>query len=316
MTARPATTIVAPTPIRQSRSIFSTTPRGASHCNRQAIASAEYGITGGKIMNLARSRAAFVMIAPVFSEREPLSAAKDRLARQREAIRPIVSAGDIWDASLCRQGVINFPEKSVGTEEMTARPPRQRDTFRHGNLPEALLDAALVRLEADGAESISLRELASDAGVNHRAVYRHFPDKLSLLARVAERGWQQLAQRLKKSAARKAPGEPALVAASVEFFLFARDHANLFHLMGGARINTEGGFPDLEAAIIDALQVFAVGFAGTGMAPDIVIERTAIFVAALQGVVTQILHRRLHVAPAKAKSFVTDICRMLIKGIR
>ena len=59
-----------------------------------------------------------------------------------------------------------------------------------------------------------------------------------------------------------------------------------------------------------------MGFAGTGMAPDIVIERTAIFVAALQGVVTQILHRRLHVAPAKAKSFVTDICRMLIKGIR
>jgi AcrR family transcriptional regulator len=199
---------------------------------------------------------------------------------------------------------------------MATRPPRQRDTFRHGNLREALLDAALVRLEADGAESISLRELASDAGVNHRAVYRHFPDKLSLLARVAERGWQQLAQRLKRSAARKAPGEPALVAASVEFFLFARDHANLFHLMGGARINTEGGFPDLEAAIIDALQVFAVGFAGTGMAPDIVIERTAIFVAALQGVVTQILHRRLHVAPAKAKSFVTDICRMLIKGIR
>src|SRR3954452_461825 len=139
---------------------------------------------------------------------------------------------------------------------MAAKSPPKRETFRHGNLPEALVCAAMRRLEADGVEAISLRDLARDAGVNHRAVYRHFPDKLSLLARVAERGWQQLGHRLKKSTAGKAPGEPALMAASIDFFLFARDHANLFHLMGGARIRTEDEFPDLEAAVIDALQVF------------------------------------------------------------
>jgi AcrR family transcriptional regulator len=209
----------------------------------------------------------------------------------------------------------NFLCEISGDAEMAGKSPQRRDTFRHGNLPDALVDAALDRLEAEGAESISLRELASAVGVNHRAVYRHFPDKLSLLARVAERGWQQLGHRLKKSTAGKAPGEPALMAASIDFFLFARDHANLFHLMGGARIRTEDEFPDLEAAVIDALQVFAVGFAGTAMAPDIVIERTSVYVAALQGVVTQILHKRLKVAPLNAKSFVADICRMLIKGI-
>ena len=58
-----------------------------------------------------------------------------------------------------------------------------------------------------------------------------------------------------------------------------------------------------------------MGFAGTGMAPNIVIERTAVFVAALQGVITQILHKRLKVAPPNAKSFVADACQMLIKGI-
>ena len=198
---------------------------------------------------------------------------------------------------------------------MTAKPPPRRETFRHGNLPEALVEAALKRLDADGAEAISLRDLASDVGVNHRAVYRHFPDKLSLLALVAERGWQQLALRLKKATAGKAPGEPALIAASVAFFQCARDFPNLFHLMGGARVNEEGEFPTLEAAIIDALQVFAVGFAGTGMAPGIVIERTAIFVASLQGIVTQILHKRLKVAPPKQKAFIADACRMLMKGV-
>jgi AcrR family transcriptional regulator len=199
---------------------------------------------------------------------------------------------------------------------MARKSQPKRDTFRHGNLPEALVDAALLRLEAEGVESISLRDLARDAGVNHRAVYRHFPDKLSLLALVAETGWQRLGQRLKKSTAGKTPGEPALIAGGVGFFLFARDFPNLFHLMAGARINTEGKFPNLEAAIVDALQIFAVGFAGTGMAPNIVVHRTAVFVAALQGVVTQILHNRLHVAPAKARAFVADICRMLIRGMQ
>jgi len=198
---------------------------------------------------------------------------------------------------------------------MAAKPQPKRETFRHGNLPEALIEAAMGRLEADGEEAISLRDLARDAGVNHRAVYRHFPDTLSLLAHVAERGWQQLARQLRKATAGKAPGEPALAAASVGFLQFARDFPNLFHLMGGARINLEGEFPALEAAVIDALQVFAVGFAGTGMAPDIVIGRTAIFVAALQGIITQILHKRLNVAPAKQKAFMSDTCRMLIKGL-
>jgi len=199
---------------------------------------------------------------------------------------------------------------------MATKSPPKRYTFRHGNLPEALVNAALERLEAEGVESISLRELARDAGVNHRAVYRHFPDKLSLLALVAETGWKRLGRRLKKSTAGKAPGEPALIACGIGFFLFARDCPNLFHLMAGARINTEDKFPDLDAAVVDALQIFAVGFAGTGMAPGTVVERTAVFVAALQGVITQILHRRLHVTPTKARAFVADICSMLIKGMR
>jgi AcrR family transcriptional regulator len=198
---------------------------------------------------------------------------------------------------------------------MAAKSPPKRETFRHGNLPEALIEAALDRLEAEGVEAISLRDLARDVGVNHRAVYRHFPDKLALLAVVAERGWQRLGQRLKKATASKTSGEPALVAASVAFFQFAREFPSLFQMMGGARVNLGGEFPTLEAAIMDALRVFAVGFAGTGMAPGIVVERTAIFVAALQGIVTQILHRRLKVAPAKARSYIADSCRMLIKGL-
>jgi len=141
-----------------------------------------------------------------------------------------------------------------------------------------------------------------------RAVYRHFPDKLSLLARVAEHGWQQLGLQATKSTVGKPAGEEALIGASLSLLHFAQEHPNLFHLMAGERFNMEGKFPRLEATTHKALQVFAVGFAGTGMAPDIVVERTAIFVAALQGVVTQILHRRLRVAPVQTNAFLAARC--------
>jgi len=95
---------------------------------------------------------------------------------------------------------------------MARKSQPKRDTFRHGNLPEALVDAALLRLEAEGVESISLRDLARDAGVNHRAVYRHFPDKLSLLALVAETGCMHLGERQKKLTSFHTPGASALIA--------------------------------------------------------------------------------------------------------
>src|SRR6266516_6880221 len=113
---------------------------------------------------------------------------------------------------------------------MAIKSPPKRGTFRHGNLPEALVNAALERLEAEGVESISLRELARDVGVNHRAVYRHFPDKLALSARVAEEGWRRLARRMEEQIIGKKPGADTLVAAGLAFFRFARSHPNLFHL--------------------------------------------------------------------------------------
>src|SRR5690349_2680154 len=150
---------------------------------------------------------------------------------------------------------------------MAATPPRKRDRFRHGYLPKALVRAALARLESGGVESISLRELAADVGVNHRAVYRHFPGKLSVLASAAEHAWQQFGERVKKSTTGKASGEDVLIAASLSLFGFAREFPNLYHLMAAERVNLQGKFPKLDAAMFDALQVFAVGFAGTGMAP-------------------------------------------------
>jgi AcrR family transcriptional regulator len=198
---------------------------------------------------------------------------------------------------------------------MAADWEKTRKTFRHGSLATALVDAALVRLEETGVDTLSLRDLARDAGVNHRAVYRHFPDKLSLLARVAEEGWRQLQRRVKKQLAGKPKGQRALVGAGVGFFLFARDHPNLFAMMAGPRINMHRAFPGLEAAMAETMEMFRRPFIDSGVEAEQARVRAALLVSALQGVTAQILYRRLHVSPAKANDFVIQTCRMLLKGL-
>ena len=179
-----------------------------------------------------------------------------------------------------------------------------------------MIDAAAARLEADGAEALSLRELARDAGVNHRAVYRHFPDKLSLLAQVAEEGWRRMERRVRQQIAGKPAGEQMLVAAGIGFFLFARDNPNLFGLMAGPRVNLKGAFPGLEAAMAKTMAMFCKPFIDSGLKPELALVRTALFMSALQGITAQILHGRLYVSRAKARDFVANTCKMLFKGLR
>ena len=204
---------------------------------------------------------------------------------------------------------------AVGTS-MAAKGQKTRKTFRHGNLAEALVDAAVARLEADGAEALSLRELARDAGVNHRAVYRHFPDKLSLVAQVAEEGWRRMERRVRQQIAGKPAGEQMLVAAGIGFFLFARDNPNLFGLMAGPRVNLKGAFPGLEAAMAKTMAMFCKPFIDSGLKPELALVRTALFMSALQGITAQILHGRLYVSRVKARDFVANTCKMLFEGLR
>jgi AcrR family transcriptional regulator len=47
---------------------------------------------------------------------------------------------------------------------------------------DAVLDALVVHLEAGTADSISMEDLAREAGVSRRTLYRYFPTRADLLA--------------------------------------------------------------------------------------------------------------------------------------
>ena len=78
----------------------------------------------------------------------------------------------------------------VKTSRRTAPRP-----YHHGNLPAALVEAALALLEETQDWAFSLREVARRADVSHNAPYKHFPEKRDLLAAVAARGFEALAER-------------------------------------------------------------------------------------------------------------------------
>ena len=102
--------------------------------------------------------------------------------------------------------------------------------YHHGDLPEALVRAAVDLLEEGGAAELSLRAAARRAGVSTGAPYRHFADRDDLLSAVAAVGYRDLAARL--AAAHPAPAEPEdLADIAVAYVEFALARPGLFRVM-------------------------------------------------------------------------------------
>src|SRR4029453_5741125 len=66
-------------------------------------------------------------------------------------------------------------------------PPASNDArpYHHGDLPRALLEAALQAIAEVGPAAVSLRELARRTGGSHAAPAPHFGDKAGPLTAVA-----------------------------------------------------------------------------------------------------------------------------------
>jgi AcrR family transcriptional regulator len=63
--------------------------------------------------------------------------------------------------------------------------------YHHGNLKEALLQAALGLIAEKGPAGFTFADAARSAGVSPAAPYRHFRDRDELLASIAQRGFEQ-----------------------------------------------------------------------------------------------------------------------------
>ncbi|MGH7058896.1 MAG: TetR/AcrR family transcriptional regulator [Stellaceae bacterium] len=71
-----------------------------------------------------------------------------------------------------------------------------RRGYHHGNLREALIQAALDLIAKKGPAGFTFADAARSAGVSSAAPYRHFRDRDALIADVARRGFERFAVHL------------------------------------------------------------------------------------------------------------------------
>jgi AcrR family transcriptional regulator len=137
------------------------------------------------------------------------------------------------------------------------------ESFHHGNLRAALIDAGQKAVEAQGAAAVSLRDLARAVGVSPTAAYRHFADKDALFAAIADRGFQGLAE---VSAAVADGPDPRgrLLALGRAYAGFAEAHPQLYRLMFDAPIDlgAVAGLSDASAAAYRPLRDAVVAALG------------------------------------------------------
>ena len=106
-----------------------------------------------------------------------------------------------------------------------------KDGYHHGDLANALVDAALAVVESDGADALSLRDLAASLGVSRAAPYRHFVDRDALLAAVAARGFDALTEIYLAADAGPGDGPARVREAMRDYMAFAWRRSGLHRLM-------------------------------------------------------------------------------------
>jgi AcrR family transcriptional regulator len=124
---------------------------------------------------------------------------------------------------------------------------RRAKPYHHGNLREALLEAAIRLIAEVGPTAFTLREVARRAGVSHNAPYRHFQDRDDLMAAVAAQGFRELTRAMIEAAAPKSDALERLKHAGLAYVTFALRRPEHFTVMFDAPISKRK-HPDSAAA--------------------------------------------------------------------
>jgi AcrR family transcriptional regulator len=99
--------------------------------------------------------------------------------------------------------------------------------YHHGNLREALLEAAYQLARGDGADAVTVRAAARAVGVSAPAAYRHFEDRDALVAQVAQRCRVDLAHQIAAARDRHRSPRRRFRATGRAYILFALEEPGL-----------------------------------------------------------------------------------------
>ncbi|HEY0220252.1 MAG TPA: TetR/AcrR family transcriptional regulator [Afipia sp.] len=132
---------------------------------------------------------------------------------------------------------------------------RPGGSYHHGNLKEALMQAALDLIARKGPAGFTFAEAARSAGVSPAAPYRHFRDREELLASIAQQGFEQFEAALTAAWDDGRPDTPgAFQRVGKAYLAFAREQPAYYSAM------FESGLPleNNPALLVASERAFAI----------------------------------------------------------
>lgn len=133
---------------------------------------------------------------------------------------------------------------------------RLRGTYHHGDLRNALEQAALELVAERGPEAFTLAEASRRAGVSVAAPFRHFENKSALLASLALRGYETQRERFAAAIAQSADPVEQLALFAAAYVQFSLEERALFDVTFSAGL-LKADHPGLEEAgqrVLDVLR--------------------------------------------------------------
>jgi AcrR family transcriptional regulator len=113
----------------------------------------------------------------------------------------------------------------------------KRRGYHHGNLREALIEAALDLITEVGPAGFSFAEVTRAVGVSPGAPYRHFRDRDALMAAIAQRGFERFTDKLEAAWDEGRPNaRGAFMRTGQAYLAFARAEPAYYAAMFEARL--------------------------------------------------------------------------------
>ncbi|MBR0694545.1 TetR/AcrR family transcriptional regulator [Bradyrhizobium lablabi] len=165
--------------------------------------------------------------------------------------------------------------------------------YHHGDLREALIQAALREVELGGPEAISIKALAKKLGVSQPAPYRHFADREALLEAVTAEAFRRF-NAIMREAVEKPSKQSKLSRFAQAALAFGLQRHGIYRLMFASRTmacapkGSELHTAAMEtlALLIDAFEAPAVGLLRERQALKIWAGLHGIVMLAEQGLLT------------------------------
>lgn len=131
--------------------------------------------------------------------------------------------------------------------------------YHHGNLRQALIEAAIPVLKKKGIVGLSLRGLATELEVSHGAPYRHFRNKTALLEAIAITGFMAL-QDVCREAVGNFPDDPRqqLYQAGMGYIFHVARNPEVADLMFRQGMSPDENSVELQQAIDSAVGSLAI----------------------------------------------------------